>query len=137
MDCALQAYLTQNKANFDIVPERQAVNADAASVVRVLPLKTEKGYALIVVSTQREDVDIDELDRALGYSVLSLADAKEFARATGISGAIAPVGHSLDVAFDIGLTMHDYIYAPLSDGTWLKIRPEDVIRLSKKSAYIE
>ena len=111
----LQEYLNKSKAVFELKEHdeplknaKDAVNYfDAELVAAVYVIHTERGLAAMIVNAERDKMDTESINYVLGYKVK-------------------------------GLTIHDYIYGSTGDPRYtVKLRPEDVIRLSEMLAFIE
>ncbi|WP_079546146.1 aminoacyl-tRNA deacylase [Christensenella massiliensis] len=143
----LQEYLNKSKAVFELKEHdeplknaKDAVNYfDAELVAAVYVIHTERGLAAMIVNAERDKMDTESINYVLGYKVKGMADPKLVRQATGYDAGFMPlIGHGLPILFDKGLTIHDYIYGSTGDPRYtVKLRPEDVIRLSEMLAFIE
>ncbi|WP_058303638.1 aminoacyl-tRNA deacylase [Gorillibacterium timonense] len=103
-----------------------------------LLVKSEKGYACLILSGDRGPVNWDELKLVLGVEGVKLAKPKEVEQVTGSSvGDVALIQPELPVVIDRRLFRYDLIYGGTgSPRTTLKISPKDVERLHTVVGYL-
>ncbi|MEF9988326.1 MAG: YbaK/EbsC family protein [Christensenella sp.] len=142
-----ERYLQENKVVFELEEHENGIAGakdaalyfDPEECAAVYVIDTERGLAAMIMGSKREDMDIATLDKLLGYKVMGRADPRIVKQATGYEAGFLPiVGHKLPILFDKGLTVCDYIYGCTGDKSHIvKIKPEDVIRLSNMLMFVE
>ncbi len=143
----LTEYLQESKAEFEIIEHEKPLlkGKDMAEYFEpelcapIFVISTEQGLVAMVVSGQREDMDVKSISYVLGYGVNGMADPKVVKQATGYEvGKIPLLGHKFPILFDKQLTIHDYIYGGTGDPYHtVKMKPEDVIRLNNMIGFLE
>jgi Ala-tRNA(Pro) deacylase len=118
---AVTEHLEQRGSPFELIPHRQAYTStdearalgiDTGEVLKTLAVRTESGYALVVIPASRR-LDLHLVRDALGDHQARLASEEELARdfAGYQLGALPPLGTLLDceVYVDPEVLEHDLV----------------------------
>lgn len=110
----------------------RAIGVAVGQIVKSLVFSVDGAPTMALVPGDRR-LDETKLAAASGGGEVQRMDAASVREATGFSiGGVPPVGHSLPVYVDAGITAYDEVWAAAGTGTDVfAITPEDLVRVTR------
>lgn len=136
----LEDFLCRQKANFSIIKHEEAIKSknDALKYYRieetvpVLIIYTENEFYALIVSGERNKVDLEKIKQILGVCEIRLAKKEEIMTKLNLEiGRVPLIGHRLPCIIDKTILKHKYVYGGTGDFYHtLKIAPKDIMDLN-------
>ena len=133
----IEERLSRQQADFEILKHDKPIKSkkDALGYFKIeetvptLIIQTEKGYYAVIVSGEREKIDLDVIKEILGSKKIGFADKNELIEKFNIEpGRVPLIGHGLPCVIDNAIFKHAYVYGGTGDFyCTLKIRPKDLV----------
>ena len=98
-----------------------------------LIVKTESGMLALIISGDREKIDMEMIREKLGCNEIKLADKTEILQKLGMkTGEVAMVGHGLPCLIDNRIFQYEYIFGGAGNAHYtLKIKPEHLEKVNQ------
>lgn len=143
----LEDFLCRQKADFSIIKHDEAIKSknDALKYYRieetapVLIIYTENGFYALIVSGERNKVDLEKIKQILNVSEIRLAKKDEIMAGLNLEiGRVPLIGHKLPCIIDKAILKYEYVYGGTGDFYHtLKIAPKDIMDLNEVVACFD
>jgi prolyl-tRNA editing enzyme YbaK/EbsC (Cys-tRNA(Pro) deacylase) len=128
--------LSLQKADFEIVKHDIPIKSKKDALgyfkleetVPTLIVQTEKGYYAIIISGERDKIDLEQIRLILEAEKIGFADRKDLiTRFNFQPGGVPLIGHGLPCLMDNAIFKYQYVYGGTGDFYHtLKINPYDL-----------
>lgn len=140
-------YLSTQNADFEILVHDKPIKSknDAKGCFRIeetaptLIIRTEKGFYAIIVSGEKDKIDLENIKGILSARKICFASKDELLSYLNMEpGKVSLVGHKLPCIIDNSILKYDYVYGGIGDFyQTLKINPKDLIRVNNVIATFD
>lgn len=139
--------LSQQKADFEIINHDKPIKSKKDAIgyfkieetVPTLIIQTEKGFYAIIVSGERDRIDLEKIRILLDSKRIGFADKKELIERFNIeSGRVPLIGHGFSCIVDNAIFKFNYVYGGTGDFYHtLKIKPSDLFNANNVIATFD
>jgi prolyl-tRNA editing enzyme YbaK/EbsC (Cys-tRNA(Pro) deacylase) len=137
----LQSKLKEINADFEIIQHDIPIKSKADALgyfnleetAPTLIIESEEGYFAMIISGERDKVDLEMVKQLLGCSSIRMAQRKELHEKLHLEpGQVPLIGHGLKCIVDNALLKYRYVYGGTGNSFYtLKINPNDLIKANR------
>lgn len=139
--------LVQQNADFEILKHDKPIKSKKDAIgcfkieetVPTLIVQTEKGFYAIIVSGERDKIDLERIRKLLNSEKIGFADKNELIKRFYIEpGRVPLIGHGLPCIIDNAISKYEYVYGGTGDFYHtLKIKPNDLVKANNVIATFD
>lgn len=139
--------LAKQNADFEIIEHDKPIKSkkdalgyfNLEETVPTLIVQTEAGYYALIISGERDKVDLEQIKQILKAEKIAFADKKELINRFNLQpGGVPLIGHGLPCLIDNAIFKYNYVYGGTGDFYHtLKIKPADLKQANNVIAFFE